>query len=751
MADEARSAGAPTSKLIDQARAANRTIGKTGQVDDDSLRAIEALKSRLETQFSGDKRPKKPEEKSEAPHSLKGMKWRMVNERPDSSPEYRPDFSDKKEPEKPVDLDKTARECIDDVKQPYLRSLINAAYRTGGSYRSGTPEEINALAILLHNEQMGRNSDYNAEKVIEIAFRALRGNNGRDVSFIGMDAPYPNIKAADTIIANLKDSLRDIKQEDLDKCVAAALSCGNIYAAVDLIQKADQLLTKPGETAVDSAMSRLGGDRGLFQKAREIYGEKLRYRMDGVLASIGEGRFKDLDRSVNAKRLKKEAEERLRKELVGDRDRWYHSQQISMVGIRQKALDDDSISEAISRAALSGQEWSSIDKMLEAQGEKVTDGEVANFIAAELERRLFPELSLERQLDQAKALARGDDYMPGRKPGYFTLNSYEYGFIGHKLLEADMTGKEKAGSIPKMLNETFVEKTLLSGEDQGVKQLVLFLENPDVFKAYMNQVDERWRRGTYHNLNEETFLELKKAMAEKLVAGTTFLQTIAENQTARKMLTEEFGFGEFTSPERLEHSQEVLRSMFSQVLDRESELTIYDEALAKTQGESGEQADEDQRMLEAIDKTIPSEREIIIGEKKTKARELVLKLNDETQNNQSQLTLREEQLKTPLNDQARLEMALESLDRQEKEANEAPVVKFAVQKFTTKGAMTEEEKSAKLKDIGSRRNRWKEELARVNQEIQRLGGAVTDKEKGDLEKKLDGLKRLLEGSKEKAN
>jgi hypothetical protein len=745
---------APIGKLITDAKIAQANIAENkGEANPKDDAALEALKGRLETNFPKKDASNETEEKKTDDATLDTLQWHMISEAPANSPKAPHIFEEKKQ-EKPkaekVDLEKTARECIDDYKTPYLRTLLQAASRvTRGS--SKTPEEISAFVVLAHHDLGGRNSPNN-ESIVTTAFAALKGQ-GQGISydnvvFYGMEAPYPKINAADLIINETKKGGK-VNQDDLDRTVEAALACGNVFAAVDLIQKADSLLTNPSEREADAGMSRLAGKGGVFDKAREIYTEKLIERMDGVLASIGEGSFKSLENSGNAQARKQEATKRLKERLSGKRDEWYNAQRVSRVDLRQQQLDGEHLGNLVEEVATAGQGWEQIDKKITEVAEKIADGKTANFIAAELQRRMFPEYSLEEQIERSKSEARGD-YDPSRgnfQYGTFNLYENDLGFKTRDNLE--MKTEDKIEVVKQFggglyANTVSFQENLLGNKNKntGLRSLVQLLSEPDLTHGKLIVFDQEYRRGKFGTLSEEALLDAKRTLAQRWVAGTSFLHTIAENPEGRRILATEFGFGEITNPNRFDKVQEALEKMFPNVVDKDSGVTIYEDALHRSQGDGGEQGVEDAGMTDKIIKARQREAESQATTKKIEARKLTGELGDRLSTEQHQLIFKQESLKTPITRQQEINTELEQLTRRRTAVDATTVVKNQLAKLINGGALTAEEKTSKLGEIDKQSADLSRQLAEVVKQIEELGGVQIDSNLSQLNLRIQNIEKL---------
>ncbi|PIY68882.1 hypothetical protein COY90_03575 [Candidatus Roizmanbacteria bacterium CG_4_10_14_0_8_um_filter_39_9] len=752
---------AQTNTLISGAREANVNIGNraTGSTaaEKDSA-AITALRARLEKHITPEEvvseGPAKSAEEpiNEKPKSLDDLTWHMVNEPPKDSPAapHKVLKQESQPTQEKVDLDRALTESLkDSSKTPYLRTLLQAAEQT--SRGNGTlPDEVKAFVVLAHHD-LGDLDPANTE-LIPAAFTALRGEGNGTVALHGIDAPYPSQKAADVIIEQaLKVSRGPKTQDDLDRMVEVSLACGNPFAAVDLMQKANEFITKPNERVTDSAFSRLAGSGGVFDEALKLYhkrsadgrGTKLDDRMYGVLASIGEGPLEELKKSPEAMAVKKDAERILRGKLAERRDEWYNAQRVSQVEARERALDDVHIETMIEEAVASGKDWKSIDDAIAQRADSVASGKMANFIAAELERRLYPELSIENQMQKAKADARGD-YQPMLGYGkYNMLQNAIYGVTYDNANgdEHDQTTPEKEAKVAALGNctEMKVQRSLLDnkGGAADVASLVQMLHQPASHRGSMQQVDIKFQRREFGNLSEATLLERKQQLADKLVAGTGFLQAVADNAEGRKILETEFGFREIADPSRLKTAQKELQKTFFQAVEQGSDLPAN-----KSQGE--EQADEDTRMLTQMSEIKQKEVVALTEEKIATARALVPKMHDNLNMQYQTLVLQQEALANPLKDQIAAQQALARLESQRQAVEETKTVtnRLATWLPANAGTMTEADQEKKLAEITVQTEAQTQRLREIEDQITKLGGVKKD-ELAALSKRLSDLKRLM--------
>lgn len=761
---------APIRTLIVDAKTAQNNIAENkGNFSPGDDNALNALKERLEgaallkdEKFKAHETTSEGEQKKQ--ENLDDLRWNVISEQPSDSPEAPQTFQKQEKPQQEkVDLDKAARADLDDYKTPYLRSLLQAAHSVVRG-RSSTPEEIDAFVVLAHHDQAGRNSSGN-ERLITNAFAILRGQGKTidygNVSFYGIDAPYPRQDAADMIINDSKQVSKNLTQDDLDRVVEASLGCGNVYAAVDLMQKASQLITKSDGTEANSAFSRLGrdptGSKTLLDKTREIYAnrpkdsykDKLLVRLDGVLASIGEGQFESLKDSPNAMAVKKEAEQRLTERLKVEQNEWYHSQQVSNTELRKQQLDETHLEVLVEEAANNGNGWDAIDRQISQRSEKAADAEMANFIAAELQRRLNPELSLQAQMEKTKRDARGD-YSTGifNRSSYGAFNLYEnevYGY-GTSSNNKDLSPGEKAIAVDKAgrgIYETELEKTLFqNGTD--IKDLIRLLTDSRNYEGNMTLINQKIRRGEFNGLDVKTEADRKRSMAQKLVAGTEFLQAIIANPEGRRILEQEFGFKYIANPDSIERAQESLQKMFPEVVDKDSGLTIYEEALGKAQGEASEQAEEDTLMIGKISRARNNDaQEMTTGGIKA-AREAAQKIHDRLNQEHKGLILKQEGLKEPLARQQKIKADLEALSRRRTSVNRTTEVKNKLQKLIQQGALTTEDKQSIYTQIEQQEQVLNQQLEEVTKQISALGGTVDQVEIDGLAKRMSSIRKLME-------
>ena len=517
----------PIQTLIVGAKAAQQRLVDDPKVESNAPfeppAELGALKNRLMGYIKSDS---VHEEKEPTPDSLDLVQWRMVSENPadallpphmiSKSPETEFQFLTQTAQEaRTKGLQEQADKCIEDTQRVYLRLMINEVqqFKSHGYLAvhdwTKRPEELNAMIIELHNYGKGKDPLYgeeeNISETIGIAFQVLRADSGgggysdAKASWRGIEGGLRYDDVATEILHKLKVRVKKIHQAGLDVCVMAALSCGDPFTAVKLIQMADQFLPVQGESARVGALSRLAGlyGKSSFQKAYELYPLSAKDRLDGVLASLGEGKFASFAEITQAQDLKQETEKRLRDRLKRDRDRWYASQQVTRTDLREQELDNQHLTDVVEQTIKDDKGWVAIEKIIKEKATRVVDGQAANLIAAELQRRIHPELTLDTQVKAYKAVAIKQS---ANKLGYGTLNGYGYNFYGYDLVGKDASTSDKQRKIENIYYEgdRDLQEELFNPNKIGIKALIALLRYPDTYvyqvKTAINNYEREGRK-----------------------------------------------------------------------------------------------------------------------------------------------------------------------------------------------------------------------------------------------------------------
>ncbi len=749
----------PIQELIADAKAAQQRLANGPKVESNTS----FLQDRLMKHIKPDSAH---EEQEPMPNSLDSIQWHMVDENPADAP-LSPHIISQQETKyvrqqevreaRRKSLQKEADECIADLQKPYLRSMINSVRRfNSGSLgvRDWTkrPEELSVMIIELHNYGIGRDSfsgeKQNVSSTIGTAFQVLcadiegGGYSDTRASWGGIERNERYDDAATEILKRLTTQVKEIYLSDLDVCVMAALSCGDPFTAVRLIQIADQFLPKQGESARASALLRLAGSYGKssFEKAYELYPVSVKDRLDGVLASLGEGQFANLAEVSQAQELKQKAEKRLRDRLKESRDRWYASQQVTRTDLREQQLDGEHLTDAVEQTIKGDKGWAAIEKIIEEKAAQVVNGQAANSVAAELQRRIHPELALDAQTEAHKAQATR---RPGNKIGYGERNDYEYDLYGHDLVKKDASAPEKEGKINSIYyqGDRDLQKELFNPNRIGVKALVALLRNPTTYAHSVQTAIKNWERetqsytGENHWRDQGRLAEGRTMLARKLVGGVSYLQALAEIPETRQILQQEFGFGDLVNPDNLEVAAEQLQKMFGEVVDQESKLTLYESMLQEGQ------LDEDTRVARQIVATRPKDVKKIVDVKKGATGEIVEEMTAEAGEQQRALQVRKERLTDPLTQQSEIKARVTSLGAEQRRVEAAETVRFPAQKLLKKGALTEAEKATQLASLAVQIATAGQESQAVEKQITQIG-PVDDAQIDAVGKRIASLKKL---------
>lgn len=744
-------------ELISRAQKAAANIAEEPKIENPSSTLppeIEVLTRRLQLKTGLEK---KVEQHDRSP-SLLAIRWQMMDESPTDrpllscfikKPERTYIFESERRKALTEELKQKAKQCWNDQEKPYLEEILTTAFwygDFGGKYWDNKPEELDATIILLHAYGFGSNSYVkegpNIPTTLKTAFQVMRGSrDGQKLdrfNWIGING-YTGVDTAQRMLRTLQSQFserkRTINLKDFDVCVISALACGDVLTAVKLIQMAGQFLPT-GSDEVSLAITRLTQPGGVFDKAYEIYPEELKDRMDAVLASLGEGEFQELANIRIAMNLKKIAEKRLKEKIRDSRDRWLASQQVARVDLREQQLDNQHLKELIEEATKQGKGWSEIENQIQVRAQRLVDGQIANSIAAELQRRLHPELSIAEKLQRAKK----DGTIDYGERNDYDIDLYEF------RSSSDMTRDDKERRVKGVYlnNEREVIDFLVDPKKINIKHLVAFLGYPDNFIFQINRAIsnyERENRSSDYRIRQIPILkENRRVLVRKLSAGVSFLQSLAENPEMRRILKEEFGFGDLIDPEKLEYAWEGLNQAFgTEILDEASGLNLYESGLSEGQ------LDLDTQVAAQISEALPAEIEKLTSLKREEAARIADNLVAETKSNLDALTRRQEQLAEPLKQKAEIEARIQSLKQQQVQLEGTKAVGSAIEKILKKGALTQAEKAAKLSLLAVQLDTANQELAAVQKMIDEIG-QVDEKEIEALRKRLESLAKLRSAS-----
>jgi hypothetical protein len=378
----------------------------------------------------------------------------------------------------------------------------------------------------------------------------------------------------------------NLEPYDMDVCVMSALACGEVRTALELLKLAPEFF--PDQTdAVGSAFSRM---QNIILEARAITPE-LAGSIDEGLLCLGEGTYAELGTSTVAKTLKAQAEGRVRDRLKEGRNDWYRSKEVADVAERISALSPESVQKLIEEAASRGDDWRKVTAEISARVQDVVDGKAANILYAELIRRMYPDLSIDDQLEEMKRSFQG--ISTGTAPIAETSNRIDH------TLEQRGDNKRFTRQTAREKSET-VARTYFPGERQLVDMvynprtadylttLIGLLRYPDnldyqLKEAFKNSSSNRGYGYDYAKDTDPRIQEGRKQLARRLVGGVSFLQACIDDPETKALVEKEFGFSSHGSSlltgDNLEKVQEALGKMFGDIADETSGMTLYESVL----------------------------------------------------------------------------------------------------------------------------------------------------------------------------
>ena len=666
---------------------------------------------------------------------LEQIRWRLMDEPPSDVPPN-PLLSEKVAP----NLEQTAadkrslKEQADEAMNSssgYLRSLMGNISQRGYTFplSGDRNDEVNMLILLLDAHGIANSGSYTTEtrnfpKIFDTIIPILRDstitNGARRAAWTGLNNA-PRSSAGETMLKELPQTIPRMTSTELEACIVASLACGDPMSALQLVQSADTLILDNGMGDPSHALGRV---RGVFEKAYELYPPTVKARFDSVAGTIGIGRLSGLAKAETAQQLKVRSKERQKARFKDSRDIWYGNQTIANPEVRMTGIEEPSLQTTIEAVAAAGGRWQQVEEKVQQQATSVVEARVANLISSELARRVHPELELTVLLgDMSTEIGQSKTTHRVHNPAVATVDSVahrrrysgavmdEYNQVFPELFSQDLSANERKDRIsgPTMTppNASEAANQLLKNDFRpdfiGLKDLFSLLKSPD---GYMN-----WLK--YHGLNEfnkkyqddpnqrDEGRNRQAIIAQKLVAGVSFLQAISEEPAVAKVLAEQFGLGQAGTKEHLERVQELLRSNFSQNVDSQevgtgqdaregTDLTLYDAILNEHQYE------EDRRTAGMIVKGIEPELSTLVEASASKAKQAldgaIINRRAEAAGLQSgldQIHQVEAGLTTAEAEYAQLATARVSLEV-------TPAINTFQKLFNNKG-VTAQEKSSKLK------------------------------------------------------
>jgi len=166
---------------------------------------------------------------------------------------------------------------------------------------------------------------------------------------------------------------------------------------------------------------------------------------------------------------------------------------------------------------------------------------MANIIAAEIHRRLMPELDIESQKEMIIKEQKGE-YVSGQRKIYGKYNAYKIEI--YKKDPSEITNEEKKEAIRNFsYNENFFKTTLFTGK-LNFGDILPLLKDPDQLSVYMNKIESDFELNKYGKLTRSDLTQMQTEFARKLISTINFLEKVANNEEGKKILIDEFGLDE---------------------------------------------------------------------------------------------------------------------------------------------------------------------------------------------------------------
>lgn len=327
-------------------------------------------------------------------------------------------------------------------------------------------------------------------------------------------------------------------------------------------------------------------DEGIFRKALDRYPESARVSSYASLAAIGEGSLSGLKDVPNAQPLKKYGLEKLRETLAADRNAWYDLQRTVPQEQLEALMGDEGIRALVTGLVEKGAARPALEQELGSRAEVVSGASVANRMAGELVRRLFPEYSLDEQVKYYTDMARGTPTANHRlwEMNFFAnLSSSVANYNGDFDLTKG-TPQEKQAKVQAFVREHrrngMSHILALPNEQNGLAELLFFLKNPEYYRN-----DAREAVG-----NSQERRAGETVLGQRLSNGVAYLEAMCQEPALRKILETQFGFGDLISRDNLEKAGEVLADWFKYTASGnnpgdEEPLTRYEAMQAEGQPE----------------------------------------------------------------------------------------------------------------------------------------------------------------------
>lgn len=485
--------------------------------------------------------------------------------------------------------------------------------------------------------------------------------------------------------------------EQFDTAVIVALSCGQPLTALGLIAKSPELV---GTTA-DSSLSRL---RTSLQATRQIYQPVDSSHYDAVLASLGEGPLSgiDLENSPVAKELKQQAETAILQSVEADISRRYSNQEIAEIKPLLQNLGPDKITQLISEYATAGKTKDELLSEIKLRSRSLVDAQIANLIAAELDRRLHPENTPETKAPLRRLFGFNKSSVDPDSGYVNTANNF-YAFS--RASAAERTKAEIIGSLPSLTDQD-LDSLIVSPNSLDVNILIKFIKNPDRF-GYERTYRERTLSIT-SDRKESQFRHRLPELAKKLVGSISFLEAVASTEYGQQLLGREFGLSYFADGGSFEikTAHEWLKIIFNEKLSESDQTTIYEQAA----GEVSEQYAVDVDAMAQIIKSVDNRTDQIAHPVVDSIGQITQKLASETQAEiataQSKLSERNQlqsQLLTLEQNAEKVALALEQAAKLPVKAN-----------FLQRSRLTASEKETKLGELNQQQADIQKQITDIN-------------------------------------
>lgn len=416
-------------------------------------------------------------------------------------------------------------------QRPIIRQVLQEATRQEGrgAHFGHYSTELEAVSVLMaagdarHQDKIIPTEVGLRGSAIYRALKVMRPVGTNASTFYGFLA-MPN--AADRIAADFavysSEHLQHLPPDEarvqsgiyLDTCILTALGCGDVKAALELVERADKFVSKISLTEREVVQTELART---LNDARNIYTTDMQLRWDLVVSQRG------------PKSEQTAAAGRVVDVLTQKRNIWYGEQEAVRMSDLVQNAHPDALASVIEALVMRDGQYEDLYVQIERIAGEIELGRITNAMGAELVRRLHPELTVMAIKQAQEAQSVGDIWNTAEVRNYPHRNELAM------VYDIAVSPAQAVGDI-KVVPER-VRTIALNPNELQYRDFVAFVKDPGAFIHYLNQ-----------GLNSDALVPQQRLRREELVSrlwrAVMFYDTLARSDLGEAVLGRQLGFSQ---------------------------------------------------------------------------------------------------------------------------------------------------------------------------------------------------------------